>query len=387
MFATAMVLLALLLLSCSPEGESEEFVFGVVLVGAQNDHGWSEAHYDAGRYAERQIPGARMIVLDRLNPTERPATTLHDVVDEMVAQGARLIFVASGALAADTDAVASQHPDVWFVHISGDHVLTSEAPENVANYMAKMEYVKAVAGCAAALKTQTGRVGYLGPPVNAEMRRMASAAYLGFRHCYQAYRQPPPDASQFLTNDIVSWLGVSGAVPDASTLADGMFDAGVDVIVSGIDTTEALIKAGQRHDQGEQVWAVLNGHEHACQVKPEACLGAAYYNWGPVYAQLLNRARSGTLQHEWIWVEPYWPDLNNRDLSPVGFSFGDALTEREVHNLQAFMGALAAREVELFAGPLRLRDGTLYVAPGRVASDQEIWDLPDLLEGMEVLGN
>jgi hypothetical protein len=28
------------------------FTFGVVLVGPYNDHGWSEAHYAAGKYVE-----------------------------------------------------------------------------------------------------------------------------------------------------------------------------------------------------------------------------------------------------------------------------------------------------------------------------------------------
>jgi simple sugar transport system substrate-binding protein len=33
--------------------------------------------------------------------------------------------------------------------------------------------------------------------------------------------------------------------------------------------------------------------------------------------------------------------------------------------------------------PINLQDGTEYVAEGAVATDDEIWYLPQLLEGME----
>ncbi|TMI79232.1 MAG: BMP family ABC transporter substrate-binding protein, partial [Bacillati bacterium ANGP1] len=51
-------------------------VFGVVLVGPHNDHGWSEAHYIAAQYAEAKMPGARMIYVDSVNPAAKPGVTV-----------------------------------------------------------------------------------------------------------------------------------------------------------------------------------------------------------------------------------------------------------------------------------------------------------------------
>ncbi len=45
----------------------EEFLFGMLMVGPYNDHGWSQAHYDAGLYVEEKVPGAKMIYLDKVN--------------------------------------------------------------------------------------------------------------------------------------------------------------------------------------------------------------------------------------------------------------------------------------------------------------------------------
>jgi simple sugar transport system substrate-binding protein len=41
------------------------FVFGMLLVGPYNDHGWSQAHYEAGQYVEEQT-GAKMIYLENV---------------------------------------------------------------------------------------------------------------------------------------------------------------------------------------------------------------------------------------------------------------------------------------------------------------------------------
>jgi len=46
----------------------------------------------------------------------------------------------------------------------------------MVNIMGRMEYMKEIAGCAAALTTQTGQIGYLGPLINDETRRLSSSA-------------------------------------------------------------------------------------------------------------------------------------------------------------------------------------------------------------------
>ena len=43
-------------------------MFGVILVGPYNDHGWSEAHYQGAQYVKSKLPGSDFIYLDKLNP-------------------------------------------------------------------------------------------------------------------------------------------------------------------------------------------------------------------------------------------------------------------------------------------------------------------------------
>ena len=171
-----------------PPAEGEEIVFGLVLVGPRNDHGWSQAHYEGGLYVEQNLPGARMIVFESLNPADKPEATLEGVVDDMVADGAQIVFTTTDEFEEDTLGVAEKYPDLTVINISGDDAWQEgndfKAPENLGNIMGRMEDMKAIAGCAAALATQSGSIGYLGPLINFETRRLAASAYLGARYCY-----------------------------------------------------------------------------------------------------------------------------------------------------------------------------------------------------------
>jgi simple sugar transport system substrate-binding protein len=62
---------------------------------------------------------------------------------------------------------------------------------------------------------------------------------------------------------------------------------------------------------------------------------------------------------------------------------GAGLTADEQKNLQDFISKLASGEIKLFSGPLNLQDGTEYVKAGQVATDDQIWSLPQLLQGMQ----
>jgi len=378
-----LILAAMLVTSCAGAARKEEFTIGLVLVGPYNDHGWSEAHYQAGKYVEEKLPGTTMIYLDKLNPADRKGTTLEQVVEDMVSQGADMIFTTSDDFADDTDTVAAKYPDMPFIHISGDHALTGKAPKNVANYMGRMEYMKAVAGCAAALRTETKTIGYLGPLINDETRRLAASAYLGCRECYERYRGGDPDELRFIVTWIGFWFNIPGVTLDPTEVANNLFDAGVDVLLSGIDTTEAIVVAGQRHDRGEKVWAIPYDFEDACEVKPEICLGTPYFNWGPAYVRYVEAARAGKFEQSWEWEGPYWKDINDPDKSAVGYRFGEALSEEDEKNLQDYIKGLASGKSKLFVGPLKLQDGTQYLADGEEATDDQIWYLPQLLEGME----
>jgi len=378
--------LILVISACGPSQQTEEFVFGLLMVGPYNDHGWSQAHYDAGLYVEENLPGARMIYVDKVNPADRPGTTPAQLAEDLVAQGAKLVIFNSDDMKDGAIEFAAAHPDIIVIHASGDSAWQDGADYralgNLGNIMGRMEYGKMMAGCTAALTTETGKIGYLGPLINDETRRLAASAYLGAKYCWTEYLGNDAADLEFKVTWIGFWFNIPGFTADPTQVADDFYNNGYDVVISGIDTTEALTEAKRLHDAGQTIWAIPYDFHGACDEAPDVCLGVPYFNWGPDYLAAIEAARNGDWAAAWDWNGPDWDDINNLDTSAIGFLTGDALAADDAANVEAFIAELAGG-LNLWTGPINLQDGTAFLAAGEVGTDYQVWYLPQLLEGME----
>jgi len=359
----------------------------MLLVGPKNDHGWSQAHFEAGQYVEQKL-GAKMIVLDKVNPSDRPETSVEQAVSDMIDQDAQLIFATSDDMKDGILAAAAAHPDVPMIWSSGDSAWSDGQDyhadlTNLGNIMGRMEYGKMIGGCSAALTSQTGKIGYLGPLINAETRRLANSAYLGAKYCWTSFRHEDPAQLRFTVNWIGFWFNIPGVTLDPTEVTNGFFDSGTDVVLSGIDTTEALVRANQRAEGGDDVWAVPYDFKGACTEGPDVCLGVPYFNWGPAYLKTATAVQDGTFEATFEWNPPDWNNINDPDTSAVGFEKGPALTEENSSMLDQFIAGLADGSIDLYQGPLNWQDGSPFLGDGETATDQQIWYAEQLLEGMK----
>lgn len=367
---------------------AEPFIFGLIMVGPHNDMGWSQAHYDAGLYVEQNVPNTKMIYLENVysGSPAYPGTTTSQLAEQLVAQGAKLIIFNSDDMKDEATKFTQAHPDIYVIMASGDQVWADGQAyvpmANMVNIMGRMEDMKLIAGCAAALTTQTGKIGYLGPLINDETRRLAASAYLGAKYCWTEVLGKDPAALQFKVTWIGFWFNIPGVTSDPTQVADDFFNSGYDVVLSGIDTTEALVEAKKMRDAGNQTWAIPYDYVANCKSAPDVCLGVPYFNWGPAYVQTIQTAIDGTWTSNFQWNPPDWTDINNLDTTAAGFVKGDGLTVENATKLDGFI-ALLAGGLNLWTGPLNLQDGTVYLTEGQVGTLQQVWYLPQLLEGME----
>jgi simple sugar transport system substrate-binding protein len=327
-----------------------------------------------------------MIVIDKVNPADRPETTIESVVADMIDQGADIIFATSDDMKDGIEAAAEQFPDTPMVWSSGDSAWADGKSyradlANLANTMGRMEFGKAIAGCAAALTTQEGSIGYVGPLINDETRRLVNSAYLGADYCWSEVRGETSPLS-FEVNWIGFWFNIPGVTLDPTQVSNDFFDGGADVIISGIDTTEAIVRTGQRADGGEAVWAVPYDFEGACDEAPDVCLGVPYFNWGPEYLDIINSVVDGTFSATWNWFGPDWSDINNPDSSGIGWVPGDGIPAEVSTQLDEFIAGLGDGSINPWTGPLSYQDGTPWLAAGESASDQDLWYTEQLLEGV-----
>jgi simple sugar transport system substrate-binding protein len=368
------------------EAPAKQVTLGLVMVGPYNDHGWSEAHYDGAEYVASKLPGFKFVYIDKANSSDRPGTTPDQLAESLLAQGATIIDFSSDDMKDAANTFAKNHPDIPVIMASGDQAWKDgkdyQGLANMTNTMGKMIYGKMIAGCAAALTSQTGQIGYLGPLINDETRRLASSVYLGAKYCWTNYLGKDPANLKFKVTWIGFWFNIPGVTSDPTQVADDFYNSGYDIVLSGIDTTEALVEANKFAGQGKQVWAISYDYKDGCAEAPAVCLGVPYFNWGPSYLSITKSIQDGTFAPAFAWNPPDWTDINNPDTSAVGFAKGQGLSADASSNLDKFIGELGGG-LDLWTGPLNLQDSSAFLADGVKATDQQVWYLPQLLEGME----
>ena len=388
------LLLALLLVTAvgtaalaqsAPPAAGSNLTIGLVMVGPYNDHGWSEANYAGLQYVLAKVPGTKMVYIDKANSADRPGTTVSQLAEGLLTQGAKLVIFSSDDFTDEAIKFAKAHQDIFVILTSGDQQWKDgknyQPMPNMINIMGKCEYMKFLAGAAAAMTTKTGKIGFLGPLINDETRRLASSAYLGAKYAWTTYLKKDPTQLSFKVTWIGFWFNIPGVTSDPTQVADYFFNSGYDVVISGIDTTEAVTEAAKYQGQGKTVWAVPYDYANALDENKNVSLGVPYYNWGPAYDKAVTAAMKGTWKNHFEYNGPDWKDINNPDTSAVGFKKG-TLSPDASAAVDKLVKELAGG-LNLWKGPLNLQDGSAYLKAGQAATDVQIWYLPQLLQGME----
>ncbi len=369
----------------APPAAGSNLTIGLVMVGPYNDHGWSQANYDGIQYVLAKVPGTKLVYIDKANSADRPGTTVSQLGESLVAQGAKLVVFSSDDMTDEAIKFAQDHKDIFVVLTSGSQQWKDgkdyKPLPNMINVMGRMEYMKMVAGVAAAMTTKTGKIGFLGPLINDETRRLAASAYLGAKYAWVNYLKKDAKDLQFKVTWIGFWFNIPGVTSDPTQVADDFFNTGFDVVISGIDTTEAVAEAAKYQAQGKTVWAVPYDYAKAIDEGKGVSLGVPYFNWGPAYSAVVTSAMKGTWKSHWEWNAPDWKNINNPDTSAVGFKKG-TLSKAASDGVDTFVGELG-KGLNLWKGPLNTQDGKPYLKAGTVATDQQVWYLPQLLEGMQ----
>jgi simple sugar transport system substrate-binding protein len=347
------------------------YTFGLILSGPYNDQGWNQAHYLAGTYVEAKLPDTKMIYVDL------PNLELTLAAQKLKEQGAHLVIFTSSQMAESGLQFARANPNIYVVIIGGDQAWPSgynyAALPNLSNIAGRMEYGQMIAGCAAALTTQTGTIGYLGLREECESRRLAASAFLGAKYCWQTYRAQDPALLKFV---------VTPAGEPAQKASD-LYASGVDVLILGDGAEQAVMVAQMQAAAGGRVWVIPYDSIPACKNAPQTCLGVPYFNWGPAYVTAVKSAQDGNWQPAFRWNGPDWADINESDTSAIGFFRGQAISPQANIGLDRFIEELAFG-LNLWIGPLNLSDGVSYLPNGQIATDEQVWYFSGLLQGMSL---
>lgn len=315
-----------------------------VYVGPHDDGGWSQAH-DVGRqYVEENIEGVHTAYVEIV----AEGADAEQVIRSLARKGFNTIFTTSFGYMDASEIVANEFPDVDIIHVSG----FKSNEDNFGNLMGAMEDMKYLAGMLAGSRAKTDgnpKVGYIATFPIPEELRLGNAFALGLQ-------KTCPEC----TMD-VRWIFTWHDPIVEKEAAASLFDGGAQVVMTGADTPAPAEAAP------DGKWGITYDYSGNC-TSPK-CLTSMYWNWGPIYANIVEQSMKG----EWVGGWDYF-DADSGGMGLYGFMEGETpqpgvegLPEADLQLIRDTLAQMLAGEFDrfdVFAGPITDNQGNVVLAEG-----------------------
>jgi basic membrane protein A len=340
-----------------PSVEAGKFNAAFVYVGPIGDGGWTYAHNQGRLYLEQQLPDVHTAYVESV----AEGADAEQVIRALARKGFDLIVTTSFGFMDPTEAVAKEFPKTKFIHISG----YKKNDTNFGNAFGAMEQMKYLAGMIAGARAKADgapRIGYIAPFPIPEVIRLGDAVMLGAK-------QTCPECTME-----IRWMNSWFDPGKEQEAAESMLAAGVDVVVTGADTTGPIVVAGQKNK-----WAVGYDSSNACDADKAHCLTAPYWNWGVYYVDTVKQMRAGT------WKPSSWyGEADSGLLGLKGFEDGatpaPGVPEDVVPLVRAKLAEMKAGKFtrfDVFAGPLKDNRGQVVLPEGKRMTQTDLEGLAD----------
>lgn len=325
---------------------------GFLYVGSKDDFGYNQAAYEAA-VAAGEAAGIEIIHAENVPETVEDAVP---VMEDMIAQGATILFPTSYGHFDPAVEVARAHPEVCVVH-QGQFESSLDAPlDNLGTYFSSVFEPVYLAGIAAGATSETGVMGYVYAFPIPQTLENINAFALGAQSVN-------PDA-KVIAVATASWCDPGKQAQAAQTL----LDQGADVLTQHQDCTKTIIEAA------EAAGAYSVGyHYDASELAPTGWLTGSEWAWTDLYTDIITTMVGGGFVDS-----PYNGDfrIGYRDVEApfVAFApspFGAAVDEETQATIDAAYQSFFADEdgdgvgdFSVFSGPLSDRDGTVRIPEG-----------------------
>ncbi len=328
----------------------EKVIVGALHVGAINDAGYNQAQHDGLAAMAKALPNVQLIEAENV-PESADAER---VMENMIQQGAKIIFPQSFGYLDPALNVAAKHPDVIFMHPAG-----FKLADNLGTYWGNNFEAMYLAGIAAGKATTSNKLGFVTAFPIPNILASVNAFQLGAKSV-----NPDVTTTLVLNN---AWVDPAKEASAVNALAD----AGIDVVTGIVDSPVTLVKTAE-----ERGIKSIGFHSDAlAQFAPKGWLTGVAYTWGPLFTRIVQSVQDGTWKSEHIrgGIES-----DMLTLAPYGPSV-DADTQKLIEDAKA---KLVSGDLKIFAGPLNDNTGAEKIKAGE-AGGIELLDTTDwLVEGV-----
>jgi basic membrane protein A len=329
---------------------------GFIYVGPKDDFGYNQAAYEGSVAVQEAFPDIEVLQAENVPETAEAEAVMQDMIDN----GADLIFATSYGHLEFAANLAAENPDVVFVHQGG---LEQEPLDNLGTYFGTVYEPVYTAGIAAGAASETGKLGYV-------------------------YAFPIP---QTLANINAFTLGAQSVNPDIETIAvstgswcdpalqaqaaQSLIDEGADVLTQHQDCTKTIVEAAE----AAGVYSV-GYHADASELAPNGWITGSEWDWAALYTDIAQTVIDGTFA-ESEYNGDFRVGLQTGDNPFIQSAFGSMVSDDTIALIEAAKELFVAGGSP-FAGPVMDQDGTVVWAEGEQPTYAEVEQMDFFVQGV-----
>jgi basic membrane protein A len=332
---------------------------GFIMVGEESDEGYNQAVYEASLQVKKDL-GVKTLLAANVPETQQVTT----VMQEMVNEGAKIIFATSYGYQQYAYAFAKSHPSVLVLHQGGTYT-AGKFPANLGTYFGEAYDPVSLGGMAAGSVTKTNKLGFVFAFPIPQTVDNVDAFELGAQSI-----DPKAVTYTVATSEWCDPLKQKAA-------AAALLSEGADVLTQHQDCQSTVIEAAKAANA-----YVVGYHYDAESLDPKGWLTGSVWNWAPLYESIIKTAQAGKFtgsQYNANFIGTFKSGDNPLELAP----FGPAVSKATQSKILAAEAKLKAGG-SIFTGPIYCNNGKVLVPKGQTATPAAINQFTCFVKGVVV---
>jgi simple sugar transport system substrate-binding protein/basic membrane protein A len=332
---------------------------GFIYVGSTTDYGYNEAAHDGAAALAKACPHVKLLEADTVPET----SDMTRAAEQMIGQGAKVIFSTSYGYKDFAVKLADKHPDVAV--FQQGNLIKPPLPANANTYFGNVYETVYLAGIAAGKATKSGKLGFVAAFPIPQTLLNINAFELG---------------AQSVNPGVKTYTVFTGNWCDPGKQADAarsLLAENVDVLTQHQDCTGTIIKAAEAAGKYS-----VGYHYDASALAPKGWLTGSAWDWAPLYGAMFSDVEKGTFTDSPFHAN-YTVGFAGKEvpspmnLAPYGPSVS-AATKALISTAKAKI--LGGRSP--FTGPVVDQAGKTRVAEGKAATSDELSSMDYLVKGV-----
>ncbi len=322
----------------------------MVIFSQKNDGGWSQALDEARQRMEKEM-GLTIPVVENVPEN---ATAIRPAVELLIQRGYNVIIGSAFGYSDTFKELSEKYPEIAFLNPAG----TTNGP-NLESFYGRTYESQYLCGMAAAGASRSGKLGFVAANPFGLVNWTVNAYALGAR-------QVNPDATV-----TVVYTGAWNDPVKERAATEALIEQGIDVVGQHVDTPAPQLVA-----QEKGVFSTGH-HRDLGEFAPKATQCSSVWVWDRFLIPEIKKIEAGTWE-----PSPYGAFLSIKEGGTDIACCGEAVPKEVADKVQAVRQEIVDGKLQVYAGPMKDRDGKERVAAGATLDDAELWGMDWYVDGV-----